>query len=757
MRLSLLATTFTGAIAASLAIAPAFAPAFAQQAAPSGPLVVASEEDQQRDVVTVTATRTEKRVDEVPATVSVISAEQIENELATDIKDLIRFEPGVSVRNSPSRFGAALGSTGRDGNSGFNIRGLEGNRVLIQTDGVRVPDSYTFGAQAQGRGDYVDLDLLKSVEILRGPASALYGSDGVAGVVSFVTRDPEDLIREGRSFAVRARSAYASADDSWANSLIGATKAGDFSALVAYTRRDGHEQENQGQNFALNSTRTAPNPTDAQSDSWLGKIVWTPGDNHRFRLTYDRLDRDIEADVITGRTAPPATGPLAATAVLNLHALDTTWRERFTLDHTWALGDGFLREARWSLYSQAAKTRQYTFEDRNTAADRVRDTTFDNRVVGANGQLSGGFVTGPAQHTWLLGADWSSTTQTSIRTGTVPPAGETFPSRPFPKTEYDITGVYLQDEISLLNGALLLYPALRYDSYDLSPTPDALYPANLPAADSSGDHVSPKFGVVAWPTDWFGAFASYAEGYKAPAPSQVNNGFANPLQNYTSIANPDLKPESSQSWEAGLRLRNVNLFGGALSGSVTAFAADYDDFIEQVMVAGNLTPANPGIFQFVNLTEVSVTGVEARVDLAWRNGFSLIAAASKADGEQGGGQPIPLQSVEPFKLVAGLNYADPQGRFGGQLVATHSSGKDVDDVSNTGTTTLFLPDDFTILDLTAYWNVTDWATLRVGTFNLTDETYWWWGDVRGLAATSTIRDAYTQPGRNYSASLTLRY
>src|SRR5690606_32466975 len=86
------------------------------------------------DPVTITATRTEKNLDEVPATVTVLSDKQIEDELVTDIKDLVRFEPGVSVRNAPARFGAALGTTGRDGNAGFNIRGLEGNRVLMQVD-----------------------------------------------------------------------------------------------------------------------------------------------------------------------------------------------------------------------------------------------------------------------------------------------------------------------------------------------------------------------------------------------------------------------------------------------------------------------------------------------------------------------------------------------------------------------------------------------------------------------------------------------
>ena len=80
--------------------------------------------------ITVTATRVAQNTFEVPNAVSVITAEEIEENLVTDIKDLVRFEPGVSVRTQPSRFSAALSSTGRDGNSGFNIRGLEGNRVL---------------------------------------------------------------------------------------------------------------------------------------------------------------------------------------------------------------------------------------------------------------------------------------------------------------------------------------------------------------------------------------------------------------------------------------------------------------------------------------------------------------------------------------------------------------------------------------------------------------------------------------------------
>lgn len=738
MRIRLMAGTMISTAALAFSASPALA-----QSAPAG-AVDEFVEDNDRDKVTVTATRIEQSVDDVPATVTVISDKEIEDELVTDIKDLMRFEPGVSVRNSPARFGAALGATGRDRNAGFNIRGLEGNRVLIQTDGIRVPDSYAFGPTVNGRGDYVDLDLLKSVEIIRGPASALYGSDGVAGAVSFITRDPDDLVQDGRSFGIRARSAYASADDSFANSIIAATEAGDFSAMLAYTRRDASAQENQGTNEALNATRTAPNPTDFESNAYLGKLVWAPGDMHRFRLTYDMVDSTATADVLSGRSV----------TVLQLLAEDTTERTRISFDHEMDLGEGFWQSAKWAVFTQDSKTRQFTFEDRTPAVDRTRDNFFDNEVWGVNAQADAAFDTGWASHRLLIGADHSETQQDGIRSGTVPTPPDVFPTRVFPLTEYTLSGVFVQDQISLLDGTLLLYPALRYDAYELTPKLDPLFPTTVPTAPSDDSQLSPKFGIVAWPSDWLGAFFNYAAGYKAPEPSQVNNAFSNLAFGYTSLPNPDLKPESSDSTEVGIRLRDVELGGARWSGEVVAFVADYKDFISQQVVSGSFTPADPAVYQYINLTDVSIDGVELKANAAWDNGFGLRFAASTASGEVRGTPNTALDSIDPSKLVAGLTFDDPNGVFGGQLIATYVDGKQMQDVS---APTLFRPPSFTIVDVTAYWNITDWAALRVGAFNVTDETYWWWGDVRGVAATSAVLDAYTQPGANYSASLTLKY
>ncbi|RZJ93864.1 MAG: TonB-dependent hemoglobin/transferrin/lactoferrin family receptor, partial [Novosphingobium sp.] len=306
----------------------------------------------------VSATRTPVKIEDVPATISIKTDEQIADEMVSDIKDLVRFEPGVSVRQAPSRFGAAQGVTGRDGAASFNIRGLDGNRVLMLVDGVRVPEGFEFGAQAAGRGAYVDLGLVKSIEILRGPASALYGSDGLAGAVSFVTSDPSDLLGE-HNVAGRFSASYDSADEEFSETAILAARGGAISGMIAYTRRDGKELDNQGANEALNATRTAPNPQDTKSDALLGKLVLDTGTSSRLRLTGEWQKGVVDTNVLSGITAPSTTGaPLAATAVIGLLAHDTVERKRAAIDWRYE-GEGGIDFIQLTAYWQQGENRQW--------------------------------------------------------------------------------------------------------------------------------------------------------------------------------------------------------------------------------------------------------------------------------------------------------------------------------------------------------------------------------------------------------------
>ena len=749
--------------ALGLALAATAAPAFAQDN--DGEYWVA-----RKNQIVVTATRTAVKAEDIPVTVTVKSDEQIADELVTDIRDLVRFEPGVSVQRQPARFGAALGATGRAGNDSFNIRGIGGNRVLIQVDGVRVPDGFSFGAQASGRGDYVDLGLVKSVEILRGPSSALYGSDGLAGAVSFITSDPVDFLEAGKSVGGLLRAGYSSADEEFSETAILAGRSGDWSVMVAYTRRDYKELENQGSLGTANGTgasRTLANPQDGRSDAALARIVYDPANGHKLRLTSEYLDTRLYTNGLSG------LGPGLAGTVDRLEGRDTGERKRVSLDWSWE-GEGAIDFARVALYWQDGEDRQYTEEDRTPALDRTRLNTFENRVFGASADARADFATGAITHRLVFGGDISKTRQRGLRGGTVPPAGETYPTRAFPSTEFTRAGLFVGDEIAIADGRLLLYPALRFDWYDLSPDDDPLLPA-FQGAKQDGSRFSPKFGAVWKITDEVRLFANYATGFKAPEPGQVNQFFENltsPFFSYRTLPNPDLGPERSESFEGGVRFSS-----DAVSLDVTAFSARYKDFISQEQVGGAGSIANPILYQFVNLDRVRVKGAEARFEGRASSGLYTTLALSYAKGDiiDPDGARSPLDSIDPLKLVAGVGYREPAGRFGGQIVMTHSGRKEASRSPAVCSPECFRPDAFTILDATLFARVGDGLTLRAGVFNILDKKYSWWSDVRGLAMTQVpppagspagtpptfvtpaSADAYTQPGRNASVSLSFRF
>ena len=185
-------------------------------------------------------------------------------------------------------------------------------------------------------------------------------------------------------------------------------------------------------------------------------------------------------------------------------------------------------------------------------------------------------------------------------------------------------------------------------------------------------------------------------------------------------------------------------------------------------MGGTFTPADPALYQFVNLDRAKVKGAEARFEGRARNGLTGQIALSYAEGEQiaVNDSRRPLATVDPLKLVMGIGWREPDhGRFGGQVIMTHSARKAARDTTGLCGTECFRPAAFTILDATLFARVTDALTLRAGIFNLTNATYAWWSDVRGLGvprplpagAADVPPIAFTQPGRNASASLTLRF
>lgn len=742
------------AFAWGLAPRPATAQAAPAPTLPAPPAAAASAPATRLPALTNTATRTERRVDDVPATVTVVPAAEIDARDARDIKELFRHEVDVSVRAAPPRFGLAAGTSGRAGVEGINIRGLEGNQVLMLVDGIRVPASYSFGALATGRGDYLALEATAGAEILRGPASTSFGSDGLAGALSLRTLQPADVLGEHQPFGGFVRLGGSQLDGSGLVTGAVAGRSGAWEGLLLLSHRQGHETDTQGRNEAQDATRTAPNPLRYEQQVLLAQLGWRPSPAHRLGATLEVLRREVHTEVFSGRTATAAGATPAATAVIGLTADDTTERQRLSLEHRYDdLNGAWAQKALTRLYVQDGQTQQFAAEDRYSAADRTRDSRYRERVLGLSTQLES-TPGGTLNQRLSYGLDFSRTRITALRDGTpnpsaAPPFGETFPVRPFPDTDHDLAGAYLQSEIEVPGsaGRLTLIPGLRYDHYRIAPDASGYTGGAVVALSDSA--VTPRLGALWRLSPALAPYAQWSEGFRAPAPGQVNNGFTNVASGYRSIGNPNLQAETARSLEAGLR-GSAALGGGQLSWQAAAYDNRYRDFISQEAVGGSGTAADPTIFQFVNLAQARIRGLELRGE--WQQGpwqLSLAHARSRGTSTRNGAEE-PLDSVDPARTALGLRWT--AGAWQWRADVLHAQGKAASRIRSTAPAA-FAPGGYTVLDLGLRWQAAPGWALTAQLNNATDATYWRWSDVRGLADTSTVKDAYTAPGRHLQVAL----
>lgn len=696
------------------------------------------------DRVVVTATRSERPALDTAASVTVIEAEEIERRMQQDLKDLFRYTPGVSVGSDPTRFGI----------SGITIRGIGGNRVLMEVDGVPVSDAFSIGSFSNAGRDLVDPELVARVEVLRGSASALYGSDAIGGVVAFTTKDGQDYLIDGSSFGGAFKAGYNSMDASTVYTGIAAFGSATTAGLVAYTHRSGHETESQGTVESTDSTRTAANPQDYATDSWLTKATLLRGD-HELRFTFEGMQGDTQTEVYSSRLTA------GATTTTDMDGDDS--RERLRLSADWRFPGVLGFDAgQLSVYLQDGVTEQETVELRTTSGTpfmRERAFRFDQDIQGLDFTLNRDLTSGSVQHRLLTGVEYQTTDTEQIRDGlstnlntsvSTPVIGpDTYPVRDFPPSTTDELGLFVQDEIVWGNGVTLI-PALRYDRFELTPDKDdPIFVADNPGitpVDITDSAISPKLGLlVPFAGEWR-AFAQYAHGFRAPPYNDVNIGFTNLAFGYTAIPNPDLKPETSDGIELGLRYRD-----GGTAFEAAYFHTDYEDFIESLAPQGVDPMSGLLVFQSVNLNAVTIEGVELSGQYAFASGPDLVlhyaAASTRGRNETAG---LPLDSIDPAKAVVGLDYAAPSQRWGAELIFTAVAGKDADEVSSA---TLFTPPGYALVDAVAWWQLAERVRLNLGLFNLADRTYWEWADVRGRLVTDPTLDRYTHAGLNGSVSL----
>jgi hemoglobin/transferrin/lactoferrin receptor protein len=394
---------------------------------------------------------------------------------------------------------------------------------------------------------------------------------------------------------------------------------------------------------------------------------------------------------------------------------------------------------------------------------RERVFEFDQDSTGGEITLHKVWAVGPGTHRVTFGLEYADTHTEQLRSGlernltsgsvTSQVGPDLYPVRDFPISDTRSSSAYLQDEMRY--GRWIVTPGFRIDRYELTPRPDPVFTADNPGvvpAALDDDRVSPKLGVVFRPVGTLSLFASYNYGYRSPPYGDVNVGFTNLAGGYTTLPNPNLKSETSDNFEAGVKYSK-----DGLRVDVSSFYNTYEDFIQPFATLG-VNPMTGLIeFQSQNVDSVLIYGAELKttVPLAVNEVASGLLWQSAIGYSHGTNRQTdaPLDTIDPLRIATGLNYQPAGGRWRTGISLTWVDSKSRIDP----TISQFVPDSYTIVDLYGEVRLGERLRLNAGVYNIADEKYWEWADVRGRPATDAAIDRYSRPGRSVSASLKVEF
>ena len=686
------------------------------------------------EVTVVSGTKIEKPLKDVAGSISVITQQDIEKQLVTDMSQLFKYDPSIQVR----------GNTG--GAQNIIVRGMGGDRILMIKDGMRMNEGY--GANGLndivGRG-FIETDTLKQVEVAKGAASSLYGSDALGGIVVFTTKDASDYLTDDETFASRVKVGYAE-DGKQGN--IGATFAlatGDFDQLLNLNYRNGEED----QNYA----NTKPE-LDIESSSIFYKVKYNFNDDSYLNFTADIWNQDVEGDSAYGLLKPFKT--LKGFNVIDENHQGKKNNESFQLR--------FHSETKTTLYDllnvslYINNTEQEDIEygqlDINANFGYPLIEIRDMWKTGVYKQDTQGFLSNASlrlndMHTLGYGLDIekSESTRTEVKLYSVegmPKNGYPQENDKFPATEVFRAGFFINDEISLLNGDLLITPGARFDTYEME-TNGALRADGKPYQDFDEEHLSLNIGALYKLTDTMSSFVQYGQGFKVPAYDLAYIEHDNSVYGYKIIPSDDLAPEESDSFEIGLRGHSGKLFF-----STAIYYTKFDNFLETAVIDIE-SSVNPftgkdmqvSISQYKNIKSVTLKGIEAAAQYHLSNNFSVFANAAYQDGEDDETGDY-ITSISPLSGVAGISYEIDY--FSAELLINWADRMDKvnkDDVEIAG---------FGALDFMTSYQINNDLRVNLALTNLTDKEY-----VKGVSGSghknnSTLKNI-TEAGRAFAVSM----
>ncbi len=736
--------------------------------------------------ITVTGTRTERAIKDVPNAVTSYDYDEINSIGPIDWRNLFKYDASISSQDFSRSDSERTYASGDKGN--INIRGLEGNRILTLIDGIPIP-RFSYGRSgtfAASRLNYVDFNNLGSVEVLKGAGSSLYGSDAMGGVVSLRSLNPEDLLEEGKNKTFEISSPYNSQNSSYQPSLKYAFRENDFAGILAISYGDSKELNRK-------TNKKYINDVDGDINSYYGKFIKTSG-NTKYNLTLENINKDT----ITKNSSYYN----AENSLKSQKDERNSERTRISLGVDYKSDeDKLVDNLTAKIYSNLMENKSDYETISTSSVDSNTKVKLKQDMVGGNIQFSNNYKTKNTDQKLTYGFEISHNDASRIR--------EAFRNnvstgkyKANPDSDILRMGLYLQDEIKFDKWEFITgirYALNKIDAY----ADDDWY-------NSGSDFLADKESSVGKPiskeySNWVPSisaiysinnnvnfYGKYARAFRAPSWEDLNSSHINLTQYsaYTTVGNPNLKEETSDQYEIGLKGRLNNTDFG-----ISGFLNNYNNFLDKSNETGNTVgykvsdpngtlSTRPGRvvngviqateYQTRNIFDVQIWGVEAdyKYHFSERNkGLSFTASASYVVGENQTDNE-KLDSVNPFTAVTNFEYKFPNNKLSASLTNTFVGVPTPSKTYKKGQAnrvmgqivynpaTAYVPDSFITTDLTLNYKASERFSANLGLYNIFDTTYYLWSDIRsnGISGNDdTAYQRYAQPGTSVQAGFKWRF
>lgn len=632
--------------------------------------LVAQDKGQLKTIVVTTAGGYEQNIADAAATISVITAEELEKKSYSDVTDALKNVPGVFVQG---------GGT----NQTISIRGMGSAYTLFLIDGKPMNDGGLLTTNGGVQGASVNflppMEAIERIEVIRGPSSSLYGSDAMGGVINIITKKHQDkMMGSIRTEYIKADQSNKVNNDATNTSLYINTPLIDKLLSLQVTAGFQTIEES---TFQKNDTESGESDPEFNKKNISGKFVFTPDANNTITAEYSNTQQE--------RTHNPGVSMLS-TSNRSYSELE---KNNYNITH----------EAKYDKWV-ANSYLQYD-QDKNNAITGREVAGVKNpggilfETLTANTQGTYFFDT----NALTLGATFKkenledgTTNQNAGMAGKVT------------KMDRYQSSLFAEDTWSI-NDDLALTLSGRYDDNEFF-----------------GSNFSPKAYAVYKATDSLTVKGGVISGYKAPSLRNSSPEYMLNSMGGAILPNPDLKPETSLTYETGISYQNSDW---GLLGSLMLFKTDFKDKITRSSrMAGsqvegsqfyvdrpNLAYNANGYTYNYNVDEAEIQGLELTTDYQISDFVKYRHSYTYTDSEQmsGANKGKPLNDIPKHMFNAGLDWdMTDQLSFWTQL---NYRGKTVGDSDGDKTPS------YTFADLGAVYKYDDQLQFSTGIYNLANK------------------------------------